>query len=113
MIESYRFGKMIISGNSLASDVIIFGETVKANWWRQKGHELSIPDISDAIDEFKPQVIVVGTGKFGMMKVLPETQRFLDSLQIQLIVEKTGQAWQTFNRFAGSEKVLGAFHLTC
>lgn len=113
MIESYRFGKMVISGNSCTSDVIIFGESVKANWRRQKGHELCISDISDAIDEFKPQVIVIGTGKFGRMKLLPETQRFLDSLRIQLIVEKTGQAWQTFNRFAGAEKVLGAFHLTC
>ena len=113
MIESYSFGKMIISGNSFTCDVIIFGETVKANWWRQKGHELCISDISGAIEEFNPQVIVIGTGNFGMIKILPETQSFLDSLQIQLIVEKTGQAWQTFNRISGSKQVLGAFHLTC
>lgn len=113
MIDSYGFGKMIVDGTGYATDVLIFGETVKANWWRKNGHELCLADISDAIDEFKPEVIVIGTGKFGMMQVLPETRSYIESLSIQLFAEKTGQAWQTFNRLAGSKKVLGAFHLTC
>jgi hypothetical protein len=48
-----------------------------------------------------------------MMTILPETRGYLESLRIQLIAEKTGQAWQTYNRFSGSETVLGMFHLTC
>lgn len=113
MIDSYSFGKMTVDGTGYSTDVLIFGETVKANWWRKKGHELCLDDISDAIDEFKPEVIIIGTGKVGMLKVLPETQRYIESLSIQLLVERTGQAWQTFNRLAGSKKILGAFHLTC
>jgi hypothetical protein len=113
MIESYRFGNMKISGTSYSSDLVVCGETVKANWWRKKGHELCIPDISAAIDQFNPNIIIIGTGKFSMMTILPETRGYLESLRIQLIAEKTGQAWQTYNRFSGSETVLGMFHLTC
>lgn len=113
MIESYRFGRLKISGRTYTSDVMVYDESVNANWWRKKGHELCVSDIRQAVAEFNPQVIVVGTGKFGMMKILPETLRFLESLQIQLIFEKTMQAWQTYNRLANSGNVLGMFHLTC
>jgi len=113
MIEDYQFGKIIINGKSYSSDVIIFGDTVWDKWWRNQGHELCNLDNKQAIDEFDPAVLVVGTGKFGLMKVLPETVSFLDSRSIRLIAQKTGKAWKTFNSLAHSEKVLGAFHLTC
>ena len=113
MIDHYQFGKIIINGKSYSSDVIVFGDIVRDEWWRNQGHELCISDIKDAIDEFDPTVVVVGTGKFGMMKILPETESFLESRSIRLIAQKTGKAWKTFNSLANSEKVLGAFHLTC
>jgi hypothetical protein len=113
MIEEYSFGKIVINGQIYNSDVIIFEEKVQSDWWRNKGHELCINDIELAIEAFNPTVIVVGTGKFGMMKILPETDTFFHSHQIRLIAQKTGQAWKTFNELSNSEKVLGAFHLTC
>jgi hypothetical protein len=113
MIEEYAFSKIVINGQVYNSDIIIFEEKVQSDWWRNKGHELCVTDIEQAVEEFDPTAIVVGTGKFGMMKILPETETFLQSRQIQLIAQKTGQAWNTFNKLLISEKVLGAFHLTC
>lgn len=113
MIEEYTFGKIVIKGKAFSNDIIIFGDTVQDNWWRNKGHELCVSDIEQAIDKFNPTVIVVGTGKFGMMKVLPETESFLQARHIQLITQKTGQACETYNRMEDSERILGAFHLTC
>ena len=113
MIEEWVFGKIVVDGQVYNSDVIIFEEKVESDWWRNKGHELCVTDIKVAIEAFNPTVIVVGTGKFGMMKILPETDTFLQSRQIRLIAQKTGQAWKTFNDLLNSEKVLGAFHLTC
>ena len=113
MIESYSFGKMIIDGIGYSSDLMVFGDTVRTDWRRKKGHELCVSDISAAINEFNPDAIVVGTGKFGVMKLLPETFNFLNSLPAQLIVEKTGLAWHSYNRLSASQRVLGAFHLTC
>ena len=46
MIESYRFGKIVINGKSYSSDVIIIGDHVKANWWRREGHRLHIEAVS-------------------------------------------------------------------
>lgn len=113
MVEHYSFGTMVIDGNRYDNDVILFEDTVKDNWWRNEGHELCVADIDPAVEEFNPEIVVVGTGKFGMMKVLPETETFLLSRQIRLIVQKTSQACETYNKLIGSERVLGAFHLTC
>jgi len=113
MIEKYTFGKIVIKGKAYNADVIVFGETLWDNWWRRKGHELCVADIEKAIEEFRPTVMVVGTGKFGLMKVLPEIDSFLQSRQIRLIAYKTEKACETYNRLLSSEKVLGAFHLTC
>lgn len=113
MIENYNFGNIVINGKTYRSDIIIFGDIVQDTWWRKKGHELCVADIEQAIDEFNPTVIIVGTGKFGAMKILPETEAFLQSRQIRLIAQKTEQACKIYNNLLDSEKVVGAFHLTC
>jgi len=113
MIEQYGFGKIIIKGKTYKSDIIIFGDIVQENWWRNKGHELCVSDIQTTIKKFNPTVLVVGTGKFGMVKILPETISYLESLQIQLITQKTQQACKTYNQILNSELTMGAFHLTC
>lgn len=113
MIDSYQFGRIVIDGVSYRSDLILCEHQVLADWWRRSGHELCVADIEAVIAEFSPQVLIVGTGRFGMMKVLPETATFLRSQEIQLIVEKTGAAVTTYNRLIGTTRVMAAFHLTC
>ena len=113
MIENYSFGTMVINSNHYNADLFLFSDTVMENWWRKKGHELCVADIQSAIEQFNPAVIVVGTGKFGFMKVLKETEFFLQARQIRLIAQKTGQACKTYNELIDTEKVLGLFHLTC
>ncbi len=113
MIEQYRFGIIVINGTSYHHDVILFQDQVIDNWWRATGHELCIADIEPAVAQFNPEVVVVGTGKFGLMKILAETDKWFQSRQIQLIAQKTTQACQTFNKLSGERSVMGAFHLTC
>ena len=113
MIDNYQFGKIVVNGASYENDIILFGDIVQAAWRRKKGHELCVADIQKSLDQFLPTVIVVGTGKFGLMKVLPETEAFLQSRQIRLVIKKTGEAIGTYNSLMNSENVLGAFHLTC
>lgn len=113
MIDHFSFGKIVINGNRYDSDLIVFGDVVKPDWWRIKGHELAVADLDAVIAEFNPAIVVVGTGKFGRMKILPETELLLSSRAIRLIAQKTGQACETYNQLFQSERVLGAFHLTC
>lgn len=112
-IDDYRFGRIVIEGKSYTSDVIVFPDRVRDGWWRNEGHELCPADLWEVVQE-KPEVLVVGTGQSGLMRVLPETGEYLEQQGIQLIVQRTAEACQTFNRLCRSgQRVVAALHLTC
>jgi len=112
MIESYDFGRIVINGKKFGSDVIIFADRIDGNWWRREGHTLSVDDLKEIV-EAKPEVLVVGTGYSGLMKIHPETESYLKSLGIELIAAKTEKACKIYNEFSKSRKVVAALHLTC
>jgi len=112
-IEDYRFGRIVIDGRPYTSDVIVFYDRVKDGWWRNEGHELCTADLWEVVQE-KPEVLVVGAGQSGSMRVLPKTEEYLEQQGVKLIVERTAEACQTFNRLCRSgEKVVAALHLAC
>jgi hypothetical protein len=114
MIDSYRFGRISINQKTYTKDVIIFPDRVQANWWRIEGHLLQLEDIKSAVEDADPEIVVVGKGKFGLMKVSSEVKAYLQNKDIRLHAEKSDKAVETFNQFTNSGKrVLGAFHLTC
>ena len=112
IIDSYQFGRIVISGETCTSDVIIFPDRVKDNWWRRQGHVLCLEDIAEVTTE-SPEVLVVGTGAEGLMKVLPEVASSLETQSIKLIVEPTNEACNLYNRLCHSQRVVAALHLTC
>ena len=112
MIDSYDFGHIVIDGKTYTSDVIIYKDKVNSSWWRKQGHELCVDDLEDVLDK-KPDVIVVGTGEPGLMKVLPETEKLIKSKGIKLIVQPTKEATQSYNQLSTSQKVIAMLHLTC
>jgi len=112
MIDSYSFGRISIDGKDYRNDVIIFQDHVEDEWWRKEGHRLRIEDVEHVLQE-RLDVLVIGTGAHGMMKVLPETKRFFESRGIEVIAEKTAVACKIYNKISESKKVAAAFHLTC
>ena len=112
IIDSYRFGQVIVNGKKYTSDVIIFPDRVKDNWWRKTGHQLCLKDIGEVMTE-NPEVLVVGTGASDLMKVLPELEQGVETQGIKLIVEATDKACHTYNHICHSQKVVAALHLTC
>ena len=114
MIDSYKFGQMVIQGVSYTHDVVIWADRIEADWWRQEGHHLQLQDIQQFIEEVRPQSLVVGKGKFGMMRVGQDLKDFLKCRHIILHENPTDKAVKIFNRLTlAGEKILGAFHLTC
>jgi hypothetical protein len=111
-IDSYQFGEIVINGKKYSSDVIIFSDKVIDNWWRKTGHELCPEDIAE-ISKEKPEVLIVGCGASGMMKVLPELEKMTKNQGIELIVETTDKACDTYNRLSHSQRLVAALHLTC
>ncbi|MFC2024987.1 Mth938-like domain-containing protein [Chloroflexota bacterium] len=112
IIDSYHFGEIVIDGKKYSSDVVIFPDRVRDSWWRKTGHELCLEDIAEVIDE-NPEVLLVGTGVSGLMKVLPEVKQEAKARHIQFIVEPTSKACDIYNRLSHSRKVVATLHLTC
>jgi hypothetical protein len=111
MIDSYEFGEIVINGRRYSSDVIVYPDRVKSDWWRKEGHQLCIDDLGDVLER-NPDVIVVGTGDPGLMEILPETEEYIKSRKIKLIVQTTKQACRTYNQLSFSQRVIALLHLT-
>ncbi len=112
IIDSYNFGRITINGEKHTSDVIIFPDSVKDNWLMKRSHQLSLEDIAGVLAQ-NPEVLIVGTGAYGLVKVLPEVERATEAQGIKLVAEPTKEACQTYNQLCRSQKVVAALHLTC
>ena len=71
-IDSYSFGRIVINKKTYTTDVIIYPGRVDASWWRKEGHLLQFADVAEAL-QAKPDVLVIGTGYAGVMRVPKET----------------------------------------
>ena len=111
-IDSYSFGKMVIEGKTFQSDLIIYPEKVDASWWREEGHLLQPGDLK-AVLTTSPEVLIIGTGYMGLMKVPDEIRKELLEKNIELYVEKSSRAVEIFNSINTKRKTVAAFHLTC
>ena len=112
VIDSYRFGQVVVNGERYTSDIIVFPERVRSDWQRKTSHQLRLEEITEAITE-NPEVLVVGTGASGLMKVLPEVEKAIEAKGIELIAENTEKACHTYNQLCQSRMVVAALHLTC
>jgi hypothetical protein len=113
-IESYRFGQVVVAGQSYDHDVIVLPDRVLSGWWRQRGHALHPEDLV-AVFEAAPDTLVVGLGAHGRMQITAGTRRALQAAGIQLLGLPTDQACQTYNELQESQRgtVAAALHLTC
>jgi hypothetical protein len=115
-IEAYDFGTITIDGKTFNNDLKIVRGKVVPDWWRLEGHRLVGADIEDILAA-RPQVLVVGTGDPGMMKVSGEVRTRLGELGIELIERPTRQACDEFNTLLADRGdptgVAFAAHLTC
>lgn len=112
MIGTYTYGKMIIDGTPYLSDVIIYPDKIDGNWQRKWRHLVCVDDIAEAIAKH-PEYLIIGTGEWGQMRVLPETQDFVQRSGIQLVFLPTEYAYKMYNDIHAKRRIIGAFHLAC
>lgn len=112
MIDSYSFGHITVDGRSYTSDLIIYPERVDSSWWRKEGHKLQLQDLQDVL-EYRPEVLLVGQGNPGRMKVPDELVRELEQRGIRVWFGPTEEAVQRYNKLGTSKRVVAALHLTC
>jgi hypothetical protein len=112
-IDEYEFGRVIIGGIEYTNDVMIVAGKVEPNWWRRGGHTVSTEDLKHVI-AVRPDVLIVGCGAYGAMKVPEQTRQALHQQGIKLEALNTYNAVERFNELSGEGiAVAAALHLTC
>ena len=112
MIDSYSFGSIAVNGKRYNSDVIIYPDRVNSSWWRKEGHNLCPEDLQEVL-QYQPEVLVIGQGKPGLMKVGSDLIEQLKRQGIEVIVASTEKAVKAYNELGAGKKVVAALHLTC
>jgi hypothetical protein len=112
MIESYEFGKIVVRGKEYTSDVIVYEGNVDHTWQRRQSHYLGDYDIPDVIADL-PEVLIVGTGKQGLLKVSPTLKQAMRDSGVELVVAPTDLACRAYNRYSMHKKTVACLHITC
>jgi len=112
MINSYSLGSITIDNQKFTKDLIIYPDHITSNWRRKTSHLLIKDDIAEIMD-YKPEVLIIGTGASGLMKVDDKLKEKLKSLGIELIIKKTADAVSKYKKIYKDKKVAAALHLTC
>ncbi len=113
MIEDYSFGSIKINGQKFEDDIFIDLDGKVSSWWREESHLFQEKDIKSFLEQ-KPEIVIFGTGKSGIAKLSKDLKDFLESSGIQIIVQPTEQAVDSYNQAREQDKKTVAFlHLTC
>ena len=110
-IDSYEFGAIVIDGRTYRTDLLIWPDRIKSDWWRSESHLLQIPDVFEALAA-GIQVLVVGTGAYGRMALDQELTANLKNQGIDLVARPSGEACRVINQM-GHGRWAAALHLTC
>jgi hypothetical protein len=104
----------VINDVSVASDLIILPDSrIIDNWYRQQGHLLQAYDIKNLIIS-DPDILVIGTGASGMMKLDRKLSQQLINKGIQVDILPFIEAIEKFNTHTDDgKKVAAYFHLSC
>jgi hypothetical protein len=116
-IDTVRFGAITVAGKTIRHDIVITaGGEVRT---RKKGlskqqygtsHVISLAEIR-AIWQRNTEILIVGTGMFGRVRLSPDAQAFLSQQGCCTILKPIGKAVRLWNDSQG--RVAGLFHITC
>ncbi len=108
-IDDYEFGKYIIDGKQYEYDIKIINN--KISFWHD--HGLKLDDVKDLV-KAKPEIIIIGTGYSGVLNVSDDIIDYINKNKIKLIIKKTKEACNEFNKLNGEKKKTACiFHGTC
>ena len=101
-VEHYSFGLIKLNGQEFRHDVIVYGDFVK-KWWRKEGHRVQVEDVEDIL-RLRPEMVVIGTGYYGVVRVDREVIEKLRDEGIDVICEESRRAVETYYKLLEEEK---------
>ncbi len=110
-LSGYRFGRIEVDGEEWTRDVAVLPSGPKP-WVRKEGHRVHPEDLEDALAE-SPELIIIGTGYTGILKVTPEAETLVKERGIELLVLKTSEAVEAYTDLSHNRRACALLHLTC
>jgi hypothetical protein len=112
-INRTGFGWIEIDGRRYSHDVIVRPDGMILNRYDGFSGDSHLFTRSEADKVLVPHAdqMVVGTGQMGILCVAPEVTGYLKQQNVNVFVQTTPRAIQTFNSLSGSK--CGVFHVTC
>jgi hypothetical protein len=111
-IDEYGFWKIVIDGKKYDEDVMITPKGEVKEWRRVKVHEVCVKDL-EPIEGEEFDVLIIGTGYFGVVKVLSEVEEWAKKKGVELVAVPTKEACRVYNEVSGKRRAVAALHLTC
>ena len=110
-LDATSFGSITISGKKYDHDVYVFWDgTVE----RRVGDHMVPVRQMEYIIKKKPEIIIIGTGQFGMVHVPSESEKLAKEQNIEVVKALTPQAIGVFNEaMKQGKRVSAIIHVTC
>lgn len=108
-VDSFYFGNIVIDGKKHQTDVIVSSDGVQE---KESSHEFTKSDFQNILMR-EPEVIIIGIGTAGAVKVDPEIDSIANDENIEVIKLETPKAVDEYNKLYRKKKVIAMFHLTC
>jgi len=110
-IDGTSFGSITVDGKHYPHDVWIFTDGSIRR--RDRDHEFTLDEL-DLLLEGNPELVVIGTGQSGCVRIDEDAAREASKRGIKMISSITPDALKQYNEAANAgRRVAGAFHTTC
>ena len=113
-IDNYIYGCITINRKDYKKDIYITANNAVVT--RKRTLNRNTLEVSPAEIKFllkaEPDVIVIGTGKIGWLKVPKEIPKLCKKANVKLEIFTTKKAGNRFNWYFGKNRVAGLFHIT-
>jgi hypothetical protein len=111
-IDEYNFGFIVINGRKYWHDILLYPDGTLEDWWRKEGHIVERDDIESLLNS-QPDILILGTGATGLMKVPPDIRDICLEQGVELIVETTADAVNILNDKKRDAKMAAGLPLSC
>jgi hypothetical protein len=112
--DKFSFGSLRIDGSTYEQDVLIDrGKLRKRKKTPSKKFRDQFGHTPLSIEEkipWKCQRLVIGTGAYGRMPVMPEVKREAERRRVELVIVPTSEALRLIERDSEANAIL---HVTC
>lgn len=113
-IHRLYFGAVNVGGRIYEQDRLLTPQGVLP-WWRPHRHYFGVEEFLSLYEEYKPEILLLGTGWLGMMEVDRRVRQRAHRRKLELFVDRTPRIAELYNslRHWKKEGVIAALHLTC